>query len=136
MILKLKTEEIKQLVSWVHKQDVKLLTLNGIIGGKSGNEFDFLSSDLSVKDNNHIEKKYNRQIWERLPIVIFRDVHSNKIKIRYADEEEIQNAYLIVSKRKIQECHKELLVDKINAIEDTCSNMFNDFIDMFNKISN
>lgn len=119
---------------WVKNQDVKLLTLDGTYGGRSGKEFYFLSTDLTAQDDWHIGKKYDMQSFLRYPIVItecgfgIREIH-------IAKEDEVHNSYLVVSKRMLREKSKNLKRAKTEELEKIANKMVEKFISSFNAMS-
>lgn len=121
------------LSDWVKKQDVKLLTLDGSYGGCNGKKFDFLSTDLTAQDDWHIGKKYDMQSFLRYPIVIYEysfGVH----EVHLVKENEVHNAYLIVSKRMLREKSKNLKRAKTEELESISNKMVEKFINSFNAI--
>lgn len=121
------------LSDWVNNQEVKLLTLDGSYGGCSGKKFDFLSTDLTAQDDWHIGKKYDAQGWFRFPIVI-SDYSFGVREVHIAKEDEVHNAYLVVSKRMLRDKSKNLKRAKTEELENIANKMVEKFIYSFNAI--
>lgn len=120
---------------WVKNQDVKLLTLDGTYGGRSGKEFNFLSTDLTAQDDWHIGKKYDMQSFLRYPIVISECGFGNRALLHIAKEDEVHNGYLVVSKRMLREKSKNLKRAKTEELEKIANKMVKKFISSFNAMS-
>ena len=131
--LYLKGSDKTYLSDWVKNQEVKLLTLDGTYGGRNGKEFEFLSTDLTAQDDWHIGKKYDAQSWFRFPIVI-SEYSFGVREVHIANENEIHNAYLVVSKRMMREKSKNLKRAKTEELEVIANNMVDKFINSFNAI--
>ena len=121
------------LADWVNKQEVKLLTLDGSYGGRSGKEFEFLTTDIDAQDDWHIGKKYDMQGWFRYPVVVHKD-EMGFIGIREAEVNEVHNAYLVVSKKDIRCKSKNLKRAKTEELESISNKMVEKFINSFNAI--
>ena len=129
----IKRTDKNYLSEWVKTQDVKLLTLDGTYGGRSGKEFDFLSTDLTAQDDWHIGKKYDAQSAFRIPIVI-SDYSFGVFVIHIAKEDEIHNGYLIISKKMLREKSKNLKRAKTEYLKNIANKMVEKFIYSFNAI--
>lgn len=129
----LKGVDKNYLSDWVKNQEVKLLTLDGSYGGCSGKKFDFLSTDLTAQDDWHIGRKFDAQGWFRFPIVI-SDYSFGVREVHIAKENEVHNAYLVVSKRMLREKSKNLMRAKTKELEEIANKMVDKFINSFNAI--
>lgn len=121
------------LVDWVSKQEVKLLILDGSYGGRSGKEFEFLTTDIDAQDDWHIGKHYDMQGWFRYPVVVHKD-EIGLISVREADDKEVHNAYLVVSKKDIRCKSKNLKRAKTKELEIISDKMVEKFVKSFNAI--
>lgn len=118
---------------WTDSQDVKLLTLDGSFGGRSGSEFDFLSTDLEAQDDWHIGKKYDMQGWFRYPVII-EHLGMGVRRIYIAKDDGEHNAYLVISKRMLREKSKNLKRAKTEELEKIANKMVDKYISSFNAI--
>ena len=130
-----KTENHKEWMYHQYVGDVKLLTLDGSYGGRNGMKYSYLSADLKSCDDWHIGRTYDEQGNIRYKIVIF-DGENGMPFIRFAEDGELQNAYLIVSKRTLREKSKNLKRAKTSELKELADKMVDKFISTFNNISN
>lgn len=121
------------LSDWVKNQDVKLLTLDGTYGGRNGKDFDYLSTDIKAQNDWNICKKYYARGWFRFPIVI-SNYSFGVNEVHLVKENEVHNAYLVVSKRMLREKSKNLKRAKTEELEDIANKMVKKFINSFNAI--
>lgn len=129
----LKGSDKEYLSDWVKNQGVKLLTLDGSYGGRSGKEFDYLSTDLEAQDKWHIGKKYDAQANFLYPIVI-TNYSFGVNEIHIVKENEVHNAYLVISKRMLREKSKNLKRAKTEELEKIANKMVDKYISSFNAI--
>lgn len=120
---------------WTKNEDVRLITLDGSYGGRSGKKYDYLSTDLSAADDWHLGKFYDEQGNFRWSIVI-EDDENGKPKIRHSNAEELHNAYLIVPKRMLRMKSKNLMRAKTDELLTISFEMVEKYIKEFNDISN
>lgn len=121
------------LANWVNNQEVKLLILDGSYGGRNGMDFYYLSTDLKAQDDWHIGKKYDMQGWFRYPVVVYKD-NLNIVGVRNVGDNEVHNAYLVVSKKEIRCKSKNLKRAKTEELETISNKMVEKFMSSFNSI--
>lgn len=123
-----------RLLCWINLQDVKLLVLDGQLGGKNGMEYIQLSSDAEVCDNWHLGKKYDAQSYVRVWTILNKD-ENGRVSLEIAGGRDY-NSCLAVSKRTIRNLSKNLIRAKSEVIEEIGMEMINNFIKDFNVITN